>query len=94
MTSVTLLTSILVPLGLYMGFLFFKDFWPMWMEHRRTMKQGNPYEAKKHPKSEIRYMTEDEKKDKNELLDYLLMPNELPNLEDRIVFDEHEKAIS
>lgn len=59
----------------------------MWMEHRRTMKQGNPYEAKKHPKKDI-------KKPENKTLDYLLMPDELSNLEDRIVFDEHETAIS
>ena len=54
----------------------------------RHIKSERTYPmADKHPKSEI-------KKPENKTLDFLLMPDEMPNLEDRIVFDEHEKAIS
>ena len=83
----TFLTSVLVCIFLYMAFIFFKDFCPMWMEHRRSMKQSSQYEARKHPKSEWRVMTEEERAE----LDDFLTPYRFP---EAINLDEHEKALA
>lgn len=66
---------------------FFKDFLPMWMEHRKSMKQSIQYEAKKHPKSEWRQFTQEEKDE----LDDFLTPYRFP---EAIKLDEHEKALA
>jgi len=89
MKPITLLTGILVPLGLYMAFVFFKDFWPMWCQHRRDMRNlyVNHPQAKKHPKSEWRQFTQEEKDE----LDDFLTPYRFP---EAIKLDEHEKALA
>ena len=66
---------------------FFKDFLPMWMEHRKSMKQSIQYEAKKHPKSEWRQFTQEEKDE----LDDFLTPYRFP---EAIKLDEHEKSLA
>lgn len=59
----------------------------MWMEHRRSMKQSSQYEARKHPKSEWRQFTQEEKDE----LDDFLTPYRFP---EAIKLDEHEKALA
>lgn len=78
----TIETTLLVIAFLLLAFVFFHYIWPA----MNGEIDDNP-KAKKHPKKDI-------KKPENKTLDFLLMPDELPNLEDRIVFDEHETAIS